>query len=152
MLADTTSKLSACLTNVELLTEFAFVFIYDVRRAEFRNLILELELIPHGVTVREDHLKRYLGVEVFKNFFNAWFQNCHCRVTNTCFILVYITIFLKKAHFFLRKVSPKNTHFSPESRIFCNQKSQNTFFFILIVSLCQFSFLTSLGVICNLCL
>ena len=55
--ADTSSKLSARLTNVELLREFACVFIYDVRRAESGNLILELEFIPYGVTVRIDHLK-----------------------------------------------------------------------------------------------
>ena len=64
VLTDATSKLSACLTYIEFLTEFARVFVDNVRHAEFRNLILKIEPVTNSITIRIDNPKGNLGIEL----------------------------------------------------------------------------------------
>ena len=44
---DSISKLSACLAYVEFLAEFVRIFVDNIRHAEFRNLIFEVEPCKH---------------------------------------------------------------------------------------------------------
>ena len=68
VLTDATSKLSACLTYIEFLTEFARVFVDNVSHTEFRNLILKVEPITNGITIRTNNPERDLRIEVAHQF------------------------------------------------------------------------------------
>ena len=91
MFLDTTSKLSACFADVEFLTEFTSVFIYDIWHAQFRYLILEREAVPNGITISVDNPERNLWIELCQKLSQlagnsrTWCSQKVCREVDYCF-------------------------------------------------------------------